>query len=72
MQKNLLLQYKENCGGQDIDVCCFSCWHFPPCSDLSFPLCVAEKVDKDMIDEVEEWSVEELEVVLKLVVNEWQ
>ena len=36
-----------------------------------FP-CVAEKVDKDMIDKVEEWSVEELEMVLKLVVNEWQ
>ena len=52
-----MLQYKENCGGKDIDLCCFSCWHFPPRSYLSFRLCVAEMVDTDMIDE-QEWSVE--------------
>ena len=53
-----MLQYKENCGGKDIDLCCFSCWHFPPRSDLSFLLCVAEKVDTNMIVLVQEWSVE--------------
>ena len=79
-----MLQYKENCGGKDIDLCCFSCWHFPPRSDSPFLLFVAEKVDKDMIVMVEEWSAElddggdgdEVDrfsaSLRKLVVNEWQ